>query len=612
MKAANTAADAVTEATEVEAAAREAEAQRIEQDTEVGIVAARLKAAQEQEALDRIAHQRTQSDQMAQEIRDLVAQAQEALTAGDQPRAVATGRQAAVRLLDSHGTWTRQAAEFALAAGDYEILNWIDVDRPAAQRQDDRETVLALAEMAAPDVAAGAHVALKSEEPDAASAFLEAGMTDSAATENRVKIFTILGQDPGRAVKEKAEAALADGSPEALFRFLSTEYVEAVKEDDTVEVFKILNEGGAYLRSAAKVVLEGSALMRRSFVAHDQFNVARLDHDAETHVAAIRAAIAHAAQIAQRALEDAARASKAAAEARQAAEEAADWADKAKGYAKAAEDAATKARNNAEAADASAARAAASAQRAESAAVVARSAARAANYSMNQAYASAGRAQASAASAAQSAASARASAEQAGKDASEAAAVASDAHRIAREKRQQEIAAAAAEAERKAKEDAESGRNPADSAANDTSKAEEDGEFLGLTQDEWIKYSGRVSTIAGTVSAVAGGAALAVGWIPVVGQGAAAFLGGVSLIAGGVSLLAGGVNVIASWGTDDFKKNLGTFAVSALFFGKGRAVAHVSKKVGSSLSGIADEVGMKVSGFLEDTTTAAIGLLNWS
>ncbi|WP_203686514.1 hypothetical protein [Streptomyces sp. SID14515] len=63
---------------------------------------------------------------------------------------------------------------------------------------------------------------------------------------------------------------------------------------------------------------------------------------------------------------------------------------------------------------------------------------------------------------------------------------------------------------------------------------------------------------------------------------------------------------------DDFKKNLGTFALSALFFGKGRAVAHVSKKVGSSLSGIADEVGMKVSGFLEDTTTAAIGLLNWS
>ncbi|NEE07847.1 hypothetical protein G3M58_15470, partial [Streptomyces sp. SID7499] len=81
--------------------------------------------------------------------------------------------------------------------------------------------------------------------------------------------------------------------------FLSTEYVEAVKEDDTVEVFKILNTGGAYLRSAAKVVLEGSALMRRSFIANDQFNVARLDHDAEAHVAAIRAAIAHAAQVAQ-------------------------------------------------------------------------------------------------------------------------------------------------------------------------------------------------------------------------------------------------------------------------------------------------------------------------
>ncbi|WP_329158598.1 ALF repeat-containing protein [Streptomyces anulatus] len=612
MKAATTAADAVQEATDVEAAAREAEATRIEQDTEVGIIAARLKAIQEQEALKRIETQRTQSDQTAQEIRDLIARAQEAFTAGDETRAVSSGREAAVKLLDSHGTWTRQAAEFALAAGDYEILNWIDVDRPAAQRQDDRETVLALAEMAAPDVAAGAHVALKSQDPDAASQFLEQGVTDTSVEENRVKVFTILGQQPGPAVKAKAEAALADGSPTALFNFLSTEYVEAVKEDDTVEVFKILNTGGAYLRSAAKVVLEGSALMRRSFIANDQFNVARLDHDAEAHVAAIRAAIAHAAQIAQRALEDAARAAKAAADARKAAAEAADWAKKADDYATAAGAAATKARENAEAADASAAKAAASAKRAESAAVVARSAARAANYSMNQAYASAGRAQASAASAAQSAASARASAEQAGKDAAEAAAVASDAHRIAREKRQQEIAAAAAEAERKAKENAQSGANPADDPGNDKNKAQEDGEFLGLTKDQWITYSGRVSTIAGTISAVAGGAALAVGWIPVVGQGAAAILGGVSLIAGGVSLLAGGVNVIASWGTDDFKKNLGTFALSALFFGKGRAVAAVSKKVGSSLSGIADEVGMKVSGFLEDTTTAAIGWLNWS
>ncbi|NED27712.1 hypothetical protein G3I37_22910, partial [Streptomyces anulatus] len=307
MKAATTAADAVKEATDVEAAAREAEAARIEQDTEVGIIAARLKAAQEQEALKRIETQRTQSDQTAQEIRDLIARAQDAFTAGDEAKAVSSGREAAVKLLDSHGTWTRQAAEFALAAGDYEILNWIDVDRPAAQRQDDRETVLALAEMAAPDVAAGAHVALKSQDPDAASQFLEKGVTDTSVEENRVKVFTILGQQPGPAVKAKAEAALADGSPTALFNFLSTEYVEAVKEDDTVEVFKILNTGGAYLRSAAKVVLEGSALMRRSFIANDQFNVARLDHDAEAHVAAIRAAIAHAAQVAQRALEDAAR-----------------------------------------------------------------------------------------------------------------------------------------------------------------------------------------------------------------------------------------------------------------------------------------------------------------
>ncbi|MEU2184717.1 hypothetical protein ABZ579_28490, partial [Streptomyces thermolilacinus] len=594
---------------------RAAEAERIQQDTEIGIVAARLKAAQEKAALERLSRQRTQSEQTSQEITAVVEQAQSALAAGDDARAVELGRKAAVMLLDSHGTWTREAAEFALAGGDYEILNWIDADRLAAQQQDDRETVLAVAQVAAPDVAAAAQSALESQDTGAASRFLAQGMTEAAATENRVTVFKILSQDPGPAVKAKAQAALDDGSPEALFRFLSTEYAEAVKEDDNVEIFRILNTGGAYLKSAAQVVLEGSALMRRSFVAHDQYNVARLDQDAEAHVAAIRAAIAHAARIAQKALEDAAYALKAAAEARQAATEASNWAAKAKGYADAAAAAATEARDNAAAADAWAAKAAASATQAKEAAAVARTAARTANYSANQAYASAGQAQASANSAAQSAAQARAAATQAGQDARAAAAAASDAHRIAQQKRQQEIAAAAAEAARKARENQQNGTNPADTPDSDKNKAKEDAEFLGLTADQWTTWSGRISTVAGTISAAAGGAALIAAMIPG-GQPVAAFLGGVSVVAGGISVLAGGVNVIATgfsagWGSADFNKSLGTFAVSALFFGKGRALSWASKRV-EGLSGVADEVGAKVSGFLEDTATAAIGWLNWS
>ncbi|MFE2040201.1 hypothetical protein ACFXAZ_04570, partial [Streptomyces sp. NPDC059477] len=294
----------------------------------------------------------------------------------------------------------------------------------------------------------------------------------------------------------------------------------------------------------------------------------------------------------------------------------ADWADTAVGYATDAGDAAAEARDNAEAADASAAQAAASANQAEDAAAVARSAARSANYSMNQAYASAGQAQASAASAATSAANARASAVQAGQDAATAAAAASDALRIAREKRQQEIAAAAAEAERRAREAQENGTVPADTPESDTNKVKEEGEFLGLTAEEWATYSGRVSTVAGTISALAGGAALILMFVPAAGWVPGALLGAISVVAGGVSVVAGGVNVIATgfatgWGSDEFNKSLGLFATSALFFGKARALDWASDRV-SGLAGIADEVGTKVSGFLEDTTTAVLGWLNWS
>ncbi|MEU3144186.1 hypothetical protein ABZ676_07520, partial [Streptomyces sp. NPDC006999] len=202
-----------------------------------------------------------------------------------------------------------------------------------------------------------------------------------------------------------------------------------------------------------------------------------------------------------------------------------------------------------------------------------------------------------------------------GQDARAAAAAASEAHRTAQRKRQQEIAAAAAEAARKARENRENGTNPADTPDSDSNDAKKEAEFLGISADDWTTWSGRVSTVAGTISAVAGGAAIIAALIPG-GQPVAAVLGGVSLVAGGVSLVAGGINVIATgfsagWWGDDFNKSLGTFALSAMFFGKGRAISWASKKV-PGLSGIADEVGTKLSGFLEDTTTAAIGLLNWS
>ncbi|MFD5647831.1 hypothetical protein ACFWIP_40255, partial [Streptomyces anulatus] len=295
--AANTAVDAVREANEVEAAARKAETDRIAEDTELGVLEARLQAQAETEDAARTEKQRTQASQTSEEVKGLISTAEAALAAGNTASAVTVGRKAALRLLDSSGSWTRGAAEFALAGSEHDVVNWIDADRLLAQQQDDRENVLALAQSSTAAVAAAAERALADSDPNAATVFLETGAIEAAAADNRVLVFQVLSQDPGKAVKAKAQAALNAGTAVALHHFLSVELSEATKEDDRVELFRLLETGGVYMRSAAEIVLEGSARMRRAFVVRDKFNIARLDHDHATHISAIRATLAHAARV---------------------------------------------------------------------------------------------------------------------------------------------------------------------------------------------------------------------------------------------------------------------------------------------------------------------------
>ncbi|MFJ7902864.1 ALF repeat-containing protein [Streptomyces sp. NPDC096198] len=207
-------------------------------------------------------------------------------------------------------------------------------------------------------VADAAAKALADDDPDAARNFLAQGVIEATATDNRVTVLRILNDRPGAAVSAKAQAVLDDGSALALHRFLMIDLLEAVKEDDRVTVLRLLNSAGPYMQSAAQIVMEGSARMRRNFVVHDQYAITQLDQDRAGHIAAVRAALAHAARVAALAMQDAALASKAAAEARNAASEASNWAAKAKGYATDAEKSAKEARANADAADKSAAQAA--------------------------------------------------------------------------------------------------------------------------------------------------------------------------------------------------------------------------------------------------------------
>lgn len=197
VQAATTASNAVKEAQAVEKAAREAETARIAEDTEIGVLEARTRAKAETDDAARADRQRTQSDMTSSEIKDLIASAKTALNSGDTATAVATGRKAAIKLLDATGSWTREAAEFALAGTDEDVVNWIGTDRILAQGQDDRENVLTIASVAPAAVAEAAHRALAADDPNAARDFLDTGVLEAAAEENRVLTFGILNENPG-------------------------------------------------------------------------------------------------------------------------------------------------------------------------------------------------------------------------------------------------------------------------------------------------------------------------------------------------------------------------------------------------------------------------------
>nr|WP_240981080.1 ALF repeat-containing protein [Streptomyces sp. N502] len=452
------------------------------------------------------------------------------------------------------GTWSRSAAEYALAGVDEDVLAWVSTDRQIAQTQDDRETVLALAKVSTEAVADAAGTALAADGAKAVGDFLTTGVLEAAAADNRVAILRILDDNPGSAVRAAAQAALDDGSAKALHGFFLG-YADKVVEDDQVAVLSILDTAGPYTKAAAQVALEGPSWLRRDFVTTVHHRAAQLDYDWSSHVAAVRASIAHAAKIAQEAQKDAYEASKAAAEARQAAAEAAQWADKAQASADRAADYATEADANADAAERSAQDAQASANKAKTAAAAARGAARRANYSANQAVASAAAAVQSAGQAQASANAARQSAYEAGQDAAAAAQAASEARRTAAAKRQEELAAAARAAAQAAKENQQNGVDPSDTSDNDKV---DNPEGWG-SKDDWRDVAqalNAISAVSGTV------AAFSLLVPPPAGQAIAGVAGTISWVTGiGSAVITGFTD---GWTSDAFFGSVAGLAVGAL------------------------------------------------
>lgn len=442
VEAANAAREAVNEAVTVEQAAREAEAAWLAEEAETARRLAAANRAAEEAALQRVDAERTQWEAFSDEVRTLVSDASAALRGGSTAEAVETARRAAMKMLVAPaGAWTQQAAEFALAGSDADVVNWIDADRLLAEQQDDLERILAMTNVAPTAVVSAAVEAAQTGDADVMRTFLESGAVEAEAEENRFRAFRILAGDPGSAVRAAVDAALDDGSPRALRDLIRVGWPEALKEDESVEVFRLLNTGGPYTRAAADVVLAGSVQMRHAFLVNGQFETGQLDHDSATHVSAVRAAIAHARKVAAEAMADAARASRAAAIARDAAAEAAQWAARAEESAEDAAQAALDARSNADAADESAASAAESAASAARSAAVAYRERQEANFWAKRAVASASTAVSHAERARAAGAAAWEAAVAAGEDADTAAAAASQAREdfVEREARQASV-----------------------------------------------------------------------------------------------------------------------------------------------------------------------------
>ncbi len=136
--------------------------------------------------------------------------------------------------------------------------------------------------------------------------------------------------------------------------------------------------------------------------------------------------------------------------------------------------------------------------------------------------------------------------------------------------------------------DAQQAKEDAENAARTARRAIEDVKDSGdLNDSTWDNVAGalkKLADFAGMVAAVCGILALAVGWIPVIGQALAAVLGTIALVAGLVSLLC---NVALLIGGKGSLKNVILDLVGVASFGIGRAVVAGARGAYRGAQGVA-------------------------
>jgi hypothetical protein len=339
--------------------------------------------------------------------------------------AVARAREAALGLVDSGGSWTREAARAALVGHDEEVLAFARGGLRSAEGMDDRTTLAGLATSGSEAMRTAVAAVFDGTDADVA-AFLENPDYPERREEDELETTRVLAaaREAGAAhTVDAATVALDDGSATALRAFLETSQYAAREADNEIKVTQIFQGApeGSELRINAEVALEGPPAFRQRFLQVGRHDAAARDRRTAAHVETISSLVLQVAQVAARATENEKRAWEEAARAAGAAQDAANYANEAAAaavqagrHAEAANDAAVRATRSAEDAKRSA-------NTAQNAAAEARGSAEAAARSATWAAVSHGRAIESAQEATDSATRAWRDAVAAGQSATEAA-----------------------------------------------------------------------------------------------------------------------------------------------------------------------------------------------
>ncbi|MFI6448530.1 polymorphic toxin-type HINT domain-containing protein [Kitasatospora sp. NPDC050543] len=436
--AADSAAASATQAHKVADIARASDQERLDAQQATEMAAADEASREADQKAKTAAWEAGKATQLTADTEQLI---KDATATGTDPKtALLKGRQAALRLLDVAGPWTKAAAQTALEGDDSAVQAFLNTGLTVARDRDDRTSVMAIAQAPGKMEKRLAAETASVGTPDQVRAFLATGQYPGKDDDDRILLAKIMiAGGPG--VKDAAGKAL-DGTIDDVHAFLATGQYKARDDDNRVLVTKAMINGGPEVKAAVQAVLSGPADRLEPFLQTGLPKAQQRDAVTAAHVATIQSYLATIDGSVALARQYAAEASQSYATAQGAADQAAGYANQAHTSATQAADWSNKAAESANQAQTSATQASGYAKQAQTSAASANTAASRASASAAMATGYAATARQYAATAKNAADQAQASAAAANKSADEAAKAAAEAQEAVWKKQQAEATAA--------------------------------------------------------------------------------------------------------------------------------------------------------------------------